>query len=720
MVLFVGSFQFLPLALILVVVVLASGIAALAGLAAWAVAGGAFSTVLLGVVPAVAIVAVAEVLARLVANRRRPRHVAGLVDVTQGTRFTAGDVGGKALGLARLARAGLPIPEGVVLCSEASERIRASEGWPGSMADPWSLLPRLPRRRLRRFLREGSPGLVVVRSSFEWEDSARCHAGIFLSVRDVDAGDAMAVARAVGEVLASADGEVVRAYRAATSSRPGRLAVVIQRQAECDLLGIAASRPADGRSDRVVLETWVPGGSHRVGFVDLVERLYVPQLPPGQATAAPAWAWQAASAAVALEGDTGAPVQIEFGRAGNAAVFFQVRTMPASAGIGRRVLVTGGPVDLPSRPVPPLRQFVRGGDEGLRESLGASMAGAGVATRVESEEAGYANGVAFLDAEVVRRAVVLAARPAGIRAALGQAAAVLAWAGCAPARTRLAPPAIRPGTPPRAAFDALAEWACTDFRSAVARQSRVTGRLLVCRRMMESTAGAGEERPRLDAVRMARAFLAWRATRLARLRDAWRRTLETAEDEWLDRVAGLLGLVPGPAARSLVEVCTAQELAEGPGAVGIQDGRMRERALRLAAAAREPVPSRMLEPPEPIPEASGPDESPGQFPGLVVHPGRIRGRWSPVRDQDEGFVGIGGEPRVLLLPDGDPRHHLRLPGAAGVVLHRGGVLCHLAVGIAERGIPALLVTDDRVTCLEPGTWVTLDADGGFLRVEEGP
>lgn len=134
------------------------------------------------------------------------------------------EIGGKALGLARLVRAGLPVPPAVVI----------PVGAPVSSDDLAAAARRL-----------GEP--LVVRSSATGEDTGGSSAaGQFDSVLGVRADD---LAGAVEHVRESASSERARAYGSAAE-----MAVVIQRQVQATRAGVAFSRDPLTGADDVVIE----------------------------------------------------------------------------------------------------------------------------------------------------------------------------------------------------------------------------------------------------------------------------------------------------------------------------------------------------------------------------------------------------------------------------------------------------------------------------------
>jgi pyruvate,water dikinase len=147
----------------------------------------------------------------------------------------AGEVGGKALGLARLAEMGLPVPPAVVVPVSAE----------GRLEDPEAVVRRL-----------GEP--LAVRSSAVGEDAAdRSAAGQYESVMGVRSHQ---LRDAVARVHASGSGARARAYGAS-----GGMAVVIQREVLSTRAGVAFSRDPMGDSDDVVLECAFGHGEAVVG-----------------------------------------------------------------------------------------------------------------------------------------------------------------------------------------------------------------------------------------------------------------------------------------------------------------------------------------------------------------------------------------------------------------------------------------------------------------------
>jgi rifampicin phosphotransferase len=170
--------------------------------------------------------------------------------------------GGKGAGLARLVRAGFPVPPGFVITT-AAFREPLNSAFQLTVSDAGSL-PRINDEAARRFcLGWDIPaaarraildayrrldGPVAVRSSMVGEDAAATSfAGLLDTVLDVGSEDALL--DAVRRVLASAFGDRLRAYKQATAPDPSfrpffavpRLAVVVQSMVRAEVSGVAFS-----------------------------------------------------------------------------------------------------------------------------------------------------------------------------------------------------------------------------------------------------------------------------------------------------------------------------------------------------------------------------------------------------------------------------------------------------------------------------------------------
>ena len=150
-------------------------------------------------------------------------HGAGVV-IAELSEAPAERIGGKALGLARLMRGGLPVPPAVVI--PVGEAVAADE-------------------LLTAAERLGEP--LVVRSSASGEDAGkRSAAGQFETLLHVTRAELPA---SVEQVRRSATSPRAKAYGA-----DAQMAVVIQRQVRATRAGVAFSRDPVTGADEVVIE----------------------------------------------------------------------------------------------------------------------------------------------------------------------------------------------------------------------------------------------------------------------------------------------------------------------------------------------------------------------------------------------------------------------------------------------------------------------------------
>jgi pyruvate,water dikinase len=161
-----------------------------------------------------------------------------LADAAEATRF-----GGKAAGLARAIRAGLPVPSGIAVAWPAVEAVGAGD--PAAEAELRSLAP----------LREAGDGLAV-RSSAVGEDGGRTSfAGQHETLLNVTADG---IVDAVREVWRSGRSDAARAYRRRLGVEgPARMGVVVQRLVRADVAGILFTRnPIDGSDELLIESSW--------------------------------------------------------------------------------------------------------------------------------------------------------------------------------------------------------------------------------------------------------------------------------------------------------------------------------------------------------------------------------------------------------------------------------------------------------------------------------
>lgn len=285
--------------------------------------------------------------------------------------------GGKARGLATLQRLGLACPAWTTLDTEACRAVMAGAGL---------------SRRAARFLRAQRGHRVIVRSSFAGEDGAHTWAGIFESVRDVDPGDPAAVIQAIRTVVASAQGAPAAAYARHHGLDAPAPAVVLQRQVEAKVLGVALSRGVDGREDHVTIDATRSDGATETLVYDLLTDAL---------TDAPAATWhgELAELAIRLERALGAPTQLEFAVDSRDALWC-LQARPISLPQRRRTWVNGGPLEMRPLGSSPEIRAQRGGLERLAAVLSASNP---TGARIVPGDLREVSGVPYLAASALRR-----------------------------------------------------------------------------------------------------------------------------------------------------------------------------------------------------------------------------------------------------------------------------------------------------------------------------
>jgi pyruvate,water dikinase len=160
-----------------------------------------------------------------------------IVDLCDPEAGDAASFGGKAAGLARLGRAGAPVPEGFAVEATRLE----PKAWPAPAREEF-------RRRLEGLL---AAGPVAIRSSALEEDGAqRSFAGIFETVLGVTSvSDAI---EAASHCIAS--GDATRFYAYAGPRDPVPVGLVVQRQVGSRSAGVCFTRDPLGRDGAVLLE----------------------------------------------------------------------------------------------------------------------------------------------------------------------------------------------------------------------------------------------------------------------------------------------------------------------------------------------------------------------------------------------------------------------------------------------------------------------------------
>ncbi len=166
--------------------------------------------------------------------------------------------GGKATALARLAQAGLLVPDGFCILTSAHDlAAQCQDADIQAIPDPvWSEIA----AAYETLLSQGA-GAVAVRSSATGEDGAQASfAGQYLSRLDVHGLDALY--RAVLDSWNSSRAQAARAYAGAHGSQgPARMAVIVQRMVAADASGVLfTANPASGNPRQMVVEI-APGAA---------------------------------------------------------------------------------------------------------------------------------------------------------------------------------------------------------------------------------------------------------------------------------------------------------------------------------------------------------------------------------------------------------------------------------------------------------------------------
>jgi rifampicin phosphotransferase len=235
-----------------------------------------------------------------------------LLDLEAALAADESQVGGKAAGLARLARAGVPVPWWIVVPARAFEQHVARAGLARPLRERLGeLRPGDARERVEAIARElggaieAAPldaalveelrgalegrGALAVRSSVVGEDAATgSFAGLFDSHLFVDGAER--VADAVRRCWASAVSARALAYRLARGERvePAAVGVVIQDAVEGEASGVLFTRnPLSGRLDEALVSAcWGLGEGVVGGRCDVDEYVWTPRAGERSATVA--------------------------------------------------------------------------------------------------------------------------------------------------------------------------------------------------------------------------------------------------------------------------------------------------------------------------------------------------------------------------------------------------------------------------------------------------
>ena len=602
------------------------------------------------------------------------------------------EVGGKALHLARLVAAGLPVPDGLVVAAPA-ERAAAGEV-------------------ARAAARLGEP--LAVRSSAAAEDGAeRAAPGLFASRLGVRAAG---LAEAIAEVVASAARPAVRAYLG--GGEPPAMAVVVQRQVSGPA-GVLYTRAPVGDDDDAM---WIEDGSLRA----VVGRDGTPrEVDGGFPLDAPALAelarlGLAAERAIAA-GPRGADVEWVAGDDGIWLVQARPRTGAPPAEdpfIAQAIAFSRGDArtwrwDAAHNP-DPLSPAQAGlvdlvadlGEEEMRVVGGylytAPRRGAAAPSALDVVELFTARAAPAMERAL---APVEEAGPPALADALAAYRSVYAvYAGeLAPAlrRARAAAPPARPSS--RALARAVASGADAWLAPAwdvAAPGFDETGEIARAR----SRLAAGGEPARLDLGAIAEAddlyfFRAQRAVRRALLALADRWAVAPPDTIFylpLARVGQHAGADTRPSARELAAADAARR----------RRTEQRARAMPLAFAD-----GRRRDPP---PLADAPD----LWRGRPAAAGSARGPAAIVGDLGH----LDRDPRgcVVAAPSVTPAALVQLAGCIALVCEHGGALGHAAALARELGIPCVVGCAAITRELRRGDQLLVDGDAGLVvRVGRG-
>ena len=577
--------------------------------------------------------------------------------------------GGKARGLHRLARRGLPVADGWVLAPEL-------------LAEPDVAARRIVARCRRRGILR-----LVVRSSFPEEDAGRLYPGVFRSVRAVDARDPGAVRAALEAVAASGRAPLAERYRRRTGEESGserRGCVVVQRFLEVSCAGVICSfHPGRRRLDEVTVEAGPPDAPPAVDTYSLLLGRWLGRtIDLGEDVRS-----ELLEALRSAEALLRRPAVVEFGVLDGGLVLFQLRPAPALS--MEEIWTQSGPVGLNPEALPKLHRDVLYGEnlERLQCRLETSLAASAVPD----------------------------APPPAVRLRLERSRLLVEYAGVA-AMLRFHPRVHRAaGLLVRAALEArvaaaearrvLADAASSPDPDAIRRRAEVQARCqesAACLRALgDDLAAAIHRRPDFAPL------VPWH-----RWLERWLRAAARSRERLRERLHGLL--VDG--LRSLVSTapsCVDGEhlsLAEwrsvrADGVSAVPSERLRERRERFEEDRASSLPVALvlrggvLVPAPPAPAAA--DQRRERAPGTArltlraLYRGTAAGRLVPAAGSDSA------EGNLVIVPDASLRWLERVVGAGGALFVGGGpLLSHLALAVLELRLPTLVgLTEEEAEAL---------------------
>ena len=700
MILFIGSFQFVPLLAVIALSVVLSLGGAFWTLLVQAIGSEVGAQVALGSLTLIVLGGM-EVFLR----RREERPARGVLDlealvVRSGIPVSA--VGGKALMLARLRRSGIPVPDAIVMTSELCAAL--IEARPDGASGVWAAIPYWGKKCFHNFLHGSRGSKLIIRSSFVENSSKLRHPGIYPSVRNINPNDPGGVLDAIFKVLQGLEGESAKLYRR-RNKIPGvaARAIIIQRQIDADTLGISESRGEQGRADTVTIDYTLKRSRTRSVRYDIVNRQAHPlgsvDSLPGQTHA---FMWRLAMLSVALEVEMEAPVQIEFAVYEGQLFVLQVRLIPPTA---RTTWLSSAPIDIGARRNPRLLQDLRGGIPLIRSAIGNAMRDVGVVDGPTDAELKLIEDTPYIDAQVLRR--VLARNTIDILLNLRQRQML-----------RLIRPIRRLPPVPTDSADVGDSW--KRLRDWYAHASGEQLRLLTRRWLLEDAVQmVGAESGAAAVEQRVHPVLRWLLrVSLARCAKEVHRThslFETAEEQ-VHKVAPMI-LARGAEAwdamfigdrylhTSLEELDNWLEGKEDRNALEAKwklwrDDFLKREGQEIEERIHEP---RLKSPKEPKPNKS-------LIFGVAVVPGRTKG--SAQR------VGAPSAPRaedtIVILPDGRADFAPFVFFANGIILQGGGILSPVAALAQELKVPTVLCTEILPTDLTSGRTIQLDGALGVV------
>ena len=346
-------------------------------------------------------VAVVEGVLRARAARHDPRWAADIRALAASRRVALDRIGGEAQTLARAVALGLPVPDTLVLTGELTEIWLREMRGARRGADPMDFLPKGALGPLQAFLHRSEGGKVLVRPSFRGPDPAATYPGVFSSVGDLEPSNPHGLAAAVGRVVESGDSPAALDYRrrmrqVATLHR----SVVLQRQIDGDLSGVAQSRGLDGRADSILIDFAKRRAPTMTVSYDLVDGTVLAVAPDVPLDATPSWMNRLAALVVALDHELGGTVLVQFAVEAGQLWVQSVRRVKTEE---RTTWVSsGGPLDALFTRQPRFVCETFGDASALVDGANDALKGLAV---VSPGDVRFEEGVRYLNVEVLRRAL---------------------------------------------------------------------------------------------------------------------------------------------------------------------------------------------------------------------------------------------------------------------------------------------------------------------------